>query len=140
MTIVLGTFIVLVSISTNSEVIAPLWFLIPMYLIPGLVLTLRRTVFAALDRRVTSYALTSRRAAILVNRRYFGGGLKFYRVTPQMVIEFNEGTPFSDIYFGEKERYIKINGIRLNRPIGFERITDGRRIVDLIREIQINTR
>ncbi len=84
-------------------------------------------------KRRTWYTLTDKRAFIAKKLPLAGRSIRSYPITSRTVTEYHDGR-FSSIFFANEERNGK-NGAH-NVPIGFERIADGKSVLQLIRGIQ----
>lgn len=92
-------------------------------------------VGGAWKRRRSFYSLSSRRAFI-AGTSYFGQkSLNSYPITASTVLEFEEEGTFANIYF-HKETTRDSDGDRHTTRIGFERITEGRKVLALMRQVQ----
>ena len=93
-----------------------------------------RTVFGpSFVRARTFYTLTRRRAFIAKDLPIFGRSLKSYPINANTTIEFKDGRLPSIIFATETRMGTKGQP---SRDIGFERIADGRNVLQLIRDIQ----
>ncbi len=84
-------------------------------------------------RRRTWYTLTDRRAFIAKTLPLTGRSLKSYPITADTAIEYLDGT-LASIMFATKRKRGK-NGT-YDVPIGFERIEDGKTVLQMMRTIQ----
>ncbi|MEX0283247.1 MAG: aspartate carbamoyltransferase catalytic subunit [Paracoccaceae bacterium] len=84
-------------------------------------------------RRNSWYTLTDSRAFIATDVMFRGRRLKSYPVTPQMVLEFEPGTPPS-VWFDEELRRSR-NG-STSHKVGFERIAEGEEVYRMFRDVQ----
>lgn len=85
-------------------------------------------------RRSTWYTLTSRRAFIATNYPIVGKRIASYRITPEMVVEFQPRAPAS-IFFAEEWR--DYGRERELVKVGFRRLVDGHKVYRLIQDIQM---
>lgn len=88
---------------------------------------------ASFVRRRTWYTLSDKRAFIAKKLPLAGRSIRSYPINSRTVIEFHDGR-FSNVFFANEERNGK-NGAH-NVPIGFERLADGKSVLQLIRGIQ----
>ncbi len=84
-------------------------------------------------RRYTWYTLTNKRAFIAKKLPFVGRSIRSYPISSRTVIEYHDGR-FSSVFFANEERNSK-NGAH-NVPIGFERLADGKFVLQLMRSIQ----
>lgn len=84
-------------------------------------------------RRQTWHTLTNRRAFIATNFPLKGRGLKSDPITPDLPIDYVDGTR-PTIYFASETKHSK--DLTYERSIGFERIEDAPRVLEHIRKIQ----
>lgn len=84
-------------------------------------------------RRRTWYTLTNQRAFIAKTRPLVGRSLKSYPITPDTVIELQDGAPSSIMFATQRKRRGKTYRMV---PVGFERIDDARHVLQLLRNIQ----
>ncbi|SMR81820.1 hypothetical protein SAMN04488030_2242 [Aliiroseovarius halocynthiae] len=85
-------------------------------------------------RRRTWYTLTDRRAFIATDYPVIGKSIRSYRITPQVIVEFQPRTPAS-IFFAEEGRDYG-RGRELVK-VGFRRLFDGQKVYRLIQDIQM---
>lgn len=91
----------------------------------------------AYKRRRTWYTLSSKRAFIATDLPLLGKKLKSYPITRDTVLEFSDEA-LASVHFAQKRKRTK-NGSYLV-PIGFDRISDGREVYRMMRDIQRNDR
>lgn len=84
-------------------------------------------------RRHSWYTLTNRRAIIATHMRMGGKTLHSLPITPNTALDFQDGD-LVNLYFASRIRQTE-NGTYEER-FGFERITDGRTVYSLMRDIQ----
>ncbi|HAV09063.1 MAG TPA: hypothetical protein DEF12_03720 [Rhodobacteraceae bacterium] len=94
--------------------------------------TLGRALMTARRR----YALTNRRALILVPRAFGGQHLKSYPLGPETVVTLDARSP-GHVSFSFEGDSLKPNTTL--RAIGFDRIHDARAVYDIIRNLQKGT-
>lgn len=107
------------------------WMFGLIFLAVGFVNSVGRPFLLSYLRRHTHYTLTSKRAFVATDP--FGRrGLKSYPITPDMPLEFTGGSP-GTIRFG----VVRQNEMALTtlRPV-FERLPDGRDVLDLVHQVQ----
>jgi hypothetical protein len=114
----------------------PLDFLFPLFGLPfiavGSYLVFGHWLWSAYARRHSWYTLTDRRAIIAT--AYFGKkALQSWPIAPDTRLDLIEGPP-DTIWFAEWTTRTK-NGTQRHRR-GFERIEDGRRVLNLMRQVQ----
>lgn len=85
-------------------------------------------------RARTWYTLTDRRAFIATNLPLTGRKLHTYPIGPTTPITFQEDGERATIHFATQQRRTR-RGLR-NEDVGFERISDGRAVLSLIRQVQ----
>jgi hypothetical protein len=100
----------------------------------GLGIVLHAVFWSAYVRRNSHYSLTDRRAFIASDLLLLGRRLKSYPITRDTPLELVDGT-LSNLYFASKSRSGK-NGSTHTTPVGFERISDGREVYRMMRDIQ----
>jgi hypothetical protein len=85
-------------------------------------------------RRGSTYTLTDRRAFIATDLPFVGRKLQSWPITADTPLEIAETPPFATLTFATRT----VRGRRgpSQRPVGFERITDGRNVLSLMRGIQ----
>ena len=84
-------------------------------------------------RRRTWYSLSNRRAFIATELPFVGRGLRFWDIGSDTTIEFEEGK-YSTIWFHEETLGKGDNAY--TKRAGFERISNGREVLALMRQIQ----
>ncbi len=99
----------------------------------GLTLIFGGLFTASFVRQRTWYTLTDKRAFIAKNLPFLGRSIRSYPINSRTVIEYHDGR-FSNVFFAN-EKHSGTDGAH-NVPIGFERITDGKSVLQLIRGIQ----
>ncbi|MCG7627077.1 aspartate carbamoyltransferase catalytic subunit [Epibacterium sp. MM17-32] len=85
------------------------------------------------SRRRTWYSLTNRRAFIATDLPFVGRSLRFWDIDSDTVIEFEEGR-YSTIWFHEET--IGEGANAYPKRTGFERISNGREVLRLMRQVQ----
>ncbi|WP_424938962.1 hypothetical protein [Aliiroseovarius sp. S253] len=110
----------------NATVLSTLVFLAFVVLVCLLTDTYRR--------RSTWYTLTSRRAFVATDYPMVGKSITSYRITPEMVVEFQPRAPAS-IFFAEEWR--DYGRERELVKVGFRRLADGQKVYRLIQDIQM---
>ena len=85
-------------------------------------------------RRASWYTLTTSGAVIASDLPVLGKRLTRYSIGADTPIRFEQGDPFSSLYFAERQRRGR-NRMRV-QPIGFERIAEGSKVMALIRRVQ----
>lgn len=93
--------------------------------------------WSTVKRRGTWYTLTDRRAFIATRLPLRGKRLDSYTITPDTPLSLHDGTPGS-VMFGREERRGN-KGRVYTVDIGFERIDDATRALEILREIQRRT-
>ncbi|TLP69129.1 aspartate carbamoyltransferase catalytic subunit [Parasedimentitalea maritima] len=99
----------------------------------GLALVLYSLFWSTFRRRRSWYTLTDRRAFIAINLPLRGKSLKSYPIASSSPLELIDGN-LSSVNFAEEVKSGKNGSYTVS--IGFERLTDGREVYRLMRDIQ----
>lgn len=102
----------------------------------GIGVTLHALVWPGFRRRHTWYTLTDRRAFIATDLPIKGRSLKSFPITPDTVLQLEDGAP-GTIWFAHEYRRTKKGSRRVD--IGFERIDAAREVLRLMTGIQRGT-
>jgi hypothetical protein len=120
----------IVSAQAGSKV----WMIGLIHMAVGIALAAGSLLKPAYGRRRTSYMLTDKRAYIATNLPLIGRSLKSYPITKDTVIDYQDAT-LPSIIFAKNSLRAK-NGMKIDMPIGFERIRDGHAVLGHLRQIQ----
>jgi len=101
----------------------------------GLGVIFSAVFWGAFKRRRSWYTLTDRRAIIASDLPLIGKRLKSWPITPESVLELQQGPP-DTVNFAEKTKRSKNGSYQVS--IGFERVENGREVFRLMRDIQAN--
>lgn len=110
------------------------WMFGLLHFAVGLGVMLGGPVGGALRRRRSWYTLTNRRAFIATDLPWQGRKLESWPITPEADLALTDHGTLSSITFAERPVRTR-RGIGTDR-IGFDRITDGRQVLALMRAIQ----
>jgi hypothetical protein len=109
-------------------------FTVP-FMIVGLGIAMKSNILASLRRRGSHYTLTNRRAIIATRFPFSGRKLASYPISASTLLHLEEAGEFGTILFHRSE-WRDAEGDRLSKNIGFERISEPRRVFSLMRQIQ----
>lgn len=109
------------------------WMFGLLHFLVGLGIAFGPPCWSAFRRRHSWYTLTSRRAFIATDLPMQGRRLTSYPITPETVIGFTDTEP-ATITFAREMRHGRNGGYP--REIGFERISGGRAVEALMRQVQ----
>ena len=98
----------------------------------GLYLVLGQYIFAAILRLRTWYALTNRRALIVTE--VLSRKLRSWPITESTLLDYSPGEE-ATIFFAT-ESISDSDGGLLHRRVGFEYISDGQKVYELMRKVQ----
>lgn len=113
---------------------AGFWMFGLIHFTVGLGLTWKSVFGTTYRRRRSWYTLTDRRAFIATKSWRRGRDLKSYPITASSEITYFDGR-FATIFFAREQR-VGHKGRRYSVAIGFERITEGDKVMRLIRQVQ----
>lgn len=111
----------------------PFWMFGLIFFFVGMYNAFGKFFWRAYLRSKTWYTLTDRRAFIATDVPFKGRSLKYYPITDDTVIEYQNTAP-ANVYFAEEHRNTKNGSYRVQ--IGFERVADGDTAYGHIRAIQ----
>lgn len=100
----------------------------------GIAIILHALFWDSFKRNRTWYTLSDRRAFIATDLPFIGKKLASYDINQDATLRLIDGSPAS-VFFASETR--QINGSTKTRPIGFERIADGKSVYRKIRDIQL---
>jgi hypothetical protein len=109
------------------------WMFGLLHFTVGLGFALSSVFWPTFRRRRSWYTLTNRRAFIAANLPLRGKILQSYPITAKSTLELIDGA-LATVNFAEKTKSGKNGSYTV--PVGFERITDGREVYRLLRQIQ----
>lgn len=107
-----------------------------LHFFAGLGVIAGATMYPSLRKHRTWYTLTERRAIISTNLPWEGKRLKSYPITKATDIDYRPGKLSTILFPMQDEGGWNWISRRGTNKVGFERITDGQKVMGLIRQVQ----